>query len=133
MLDNTITWSVDDTHDSTPADQVYTRYDEYQNRTVYNGPGHALDARNQAVVTRSFPTVSGNFRGVAKSSLKFSEDVEVAGVDSSTTNVAPSIITVNFAIPVGTTAAQAMEMRQRVVAALNDEDFITRLTEELEV
>lgn len=133
MLDNTITLSVDDTNDDTPVNQVYTRYEEAANRSSYIGSDHTLSDRNLMTVTRNFPTVSGNFRGVAKSTLKFTQDVEVEGVDA-TTDVNSSVIAaVSFSIPVGTTAALAMEIRQRLIAALDDDDFMVRLTETLEV
>lgn len=133
MLDNTITLSVDAANDSNPANQVYTRYEEAANRSSYIGSDHTLSVRNTMAVTRNFPTVSGNFRGVAKSSLKFTQDVEVDGVDATTSNISPVIAVVNFSIPVGTTAAEAMEIRQRLIAALDSDTLMARLTESLEI
>lgn len=133
MLDNTITLSVDAANDSNPANQAYTRYEEFSNRSSYIGSDHSLSERNVLSCTRNFPTVSGNFPGVAKSSVKFTQDIEIEGVDTSTTLVAPIIVAVSFSIPVGATAAEAMELRQRVIAALDDDDFMVRLTETLEI
>lgn len=134
MLDNTITLAVDHDRDATPTNEGYTRYDESKDRTVYIGADHSLDtARNTLTVTRSFPTVSGNFRGVKKSSLKFTQDYSVDGVDATTTLVAPIIAGITFSIPVGATVAAAMHLRERLRAALDDQDFITRLTEGLEI
>lgn len=133
MLDNTVTMAVDHDHDGTPTDEVFSRYDEFNNRTIYIGADHSLETRNLMTVTRNFPTVSGNFKGVAKSSVKFTQDIEVNGVDSTTTIVAPDIASINFSLPVGFTAAEALHLRERMIAALNNQDFITRLTESLEI
>lgn len=132
MLDNTITLPVDPANNNTVVNELYTRFEEFANRTVYIGDDHTLSTKNTIVVTRNLPTVSGNFRGVAKSALKFTQDVQVAGVDSTTTNASSMIGAVNFSIPVGTTSAQAMHLRQRIVAMV-DHAIMIRLTERLEV
>lgn len=133
MLDNTITLPVDELENDTLVNQDYTRYDEYNNRTIYVGTGHTLAQRDTMTVSRTFPKPSGNHPGVAKSSLKFTQDISIPGVDTTTTLVAPDIGEVNFSLPVGTTPAQAMMLRQRIVAALNSQTFIVALTESLQV
>jgi hypothetical protein len=82
---------------------------------------------------RSVPKKSGNFNGVAKSAVKFTVDKEVEGVDSSTTVIAPLIGEISFSVPLGTTAAEAMELRQRMIAALDNDTIMVKLMEELEV
>lgn len=133
MLDNTITFDVDHDRDATPTEEVFSKFQEFLNRSVYNGADNSDALRNQMVVTRNEPTVSGNFRGVKKTSLKFTQDIEVAGVDTETTLVAPIILSLSLSLPVGTTAASAMHLRERMRAALDDQDFITRLSEGREV
>jgi hypothetical protein len=134
MLDNTLTLPVDVAHDSTFVDEVYTRFDEItNNRTLYVGADNTPTIRNQLMVTRNDPSRSGNFLGVYKTSLKFTQDIEVPGVDPTTTNVAPILFELNASLPIGFTAAEAMHLRQRIVAAVNHEDFITRLTENREI
>lgn len=133
MLDNTITLAVDVLHNETTVDQDYLRYEEQANRSVYIGEDHSLSVRNQLVHTRSFPTQAGNYRGVAKSSFKFSQDVTVPGVDSTTNITAPLIQQISFSIPVGTPTAKVLEMRQRLVAYVNSDAFMDRLTQKLEV
>lgn len=133
MLDNVLTLAVDHDRDATPTDEDYTRFEENLNRSLYVGDDHSVESRNTMTVTRSLPTVSGNFRGVKKTSLKFTQDYEVAGVDATTTLVAPIIISVSFSVPVGATAAAAMHLRERVRAALDDQDLMTRLTESMEI
>jgi hypothetical protein len=117
--------------DDTIVNQDYTRYEEAANRASYIGTDHTLSLRNLMAVSRNFPTVSGNFKGVAKSTLKFTQDIQVAGVDAETTNTSPVIINVGSSIPVGCTAADAMEIRNRVIAAV-DHAFMIRLQENLE-
>lgn len=132
MLDNTITLAVDILNDGNTVNEIYSRYDEFQNRTVYTGEDHALDARQTMTVYRTYPKQSGNFKGTAKSSVKLSEDVEVAGVDSTTTVAANEIAEASFSLPVGTSSARAVAIRQRLIAAI-DHAFCTALTEKLEV
>lgn len=132
MLDNTKTFQVDVANDATLVPQAYTRYDEAANRTTYIGEDHSLPTRNMLVVTRNFPTPSGNFKGVAKSGIKLTQDIEVVGADA-TTLTAPEILAINFSLPVGCTSAQVKELRQRAIAILDDDDFCSRLSEKLEV
>lgn len=132
MLDNQITLHVDKLSNDTLVDEVYTRFEEYANRSIYIGEDHSLSTRNLCAVTRAFPTISGNFKGVAKTALKFTQDIEVAGVDTTTSNSAPMIGAVNFSIPVGATSAQTMHLRQRIIAGL-DHAIATRLVDKQEV
>lgn len=133
MLDNTITLSVDTTNDDTPENQAFTRYDEFQNRSVYTGPNHALDSKETMTVYRTPPKPAGNFKGVAKSAVKFSRDVDVEGKDSTTTVAANEIGEISFSIPIGTTAAEAMVLRQRMIAALDDDALMVQIMENLEI
>jgi hypothetical protein len=132
MLDNTITLAVDQAGNDTIVSELYTRFEEQLNRSVYIGDDHSLSTRNQMAVTRSSATVSGNFRGVAKSAIKFTQDITVPGVDVTTSNSAPMIGSSNFSIPVGATSAQVMLLRQRMIAGI-DHAFAARLTERQEV
>jgi hypothetical protein len=132
MLDNTIVLPVDPANDGNIVNENYTRYDYGANRATYVGDDHSLSSRNMFAVTRSFPTASGNFKGVGKSSIKFTQDIVVDGVDVTVQNTSPIIGAVNFSIPVGCTSAQAMLVRQRLVAAI-DHAFAIQLTERLEV
>lgn len=131
MLADQITLSVDAENNGTPAPEVFTRYEEFQNRATYITGSHTPDARNQMSVYRTFPTRSGNFKGVEKTALKFTEDTEVAGVDSASTLKAPSIAEIAFSFPVGATAAFKKHMRQRVIAALDDDTLMDALNVQL--
>jgi hypothetical protein len=127
MQANQISLSVDVANDETVVTEAYDRYEEFQNRSVYIGADHVPEARNMFALYRTFASKSGNFKGVSKSAIKFTQDVEVPGVDSSTTLTAPGIIDVAFSFPVGMTAAEVLHLRMRVVAALLDDSFMDSL------
>lgn len=133
MLDNTITLQVDPANNSTVVPEAYTRYDEYQNRSVYTGPNHSLSAKDTMTFYRTSPKRSGNFKGVAKSSIKFTRDRIVEGVDDTTTVNALEIGEVNFSLPVGFTSADVIALRQRIIAALDDDTLMGKLNEQLEI
>lgn len=114
-----------------PVNEIYSRYEEQPNRTTYIGASHTPDARDSLAIYRTFPTKTGNFKGTAKSSVKFTKDVTVAGVDSSTSLTAPIIIEVSFSVPVGTDAYALVAARQRVIAALDNDTFMNALNTQL--
>lgn len=130
MLPNELVLSVDPAHDSNPQDETYSKVKEDSSlgRSVYTGADHSLTMRETLTVSAREPIPSGQFRGVAKSSIKFTEDLTIPNALGDDI-VAPQIGEISFSLPVGTTAAQAMHLRQRLVAALNSESFITTLTE----
>lgn len=134
MQANTLTLSVDVDNDGVGlASEVYTRYEEYQNRASYIGADHLPDARNTLAFYRTFPTKSGNFKGTAKSSVKFTQDVEVAGVDSSTTITAPIILDLSFSVPVGASATDLKHIRQRLLALIDTDALMDSLNIQLMV
>lgn len=123
MQPNTITLDVNhDNDDGSTAlvTSVYSRYDEYQNRSEYIAEDHTLALRNKLGLYRTFPKPSGNFKGVAKSAVKFTQDYVVEGADSTTTVTAPGIVEVSFSLPVGLTPAQTLELRMRAAALIVD-------------
>lgn len=131
MLDNTITLPVDVLNNGTPVNRVYTRDQEFLNRSVYTGPAHTLSKRETLGFYRTPVRKVGNDFGTAKSAVKFTEDIVVtdaAGV--SVTKAA--IANADFSFPVGITSAKALEMRQRLIAAL-DHAVAAALTEQLSV
>jgi hypothetical protein len=133
MQPNTVTLAVDVLNNGTTEDQIYTRYEEYQNRASYIGASHTPDSRDALAIYRTFPTKTGNFKGVAKSAVKFTKDVEVSGVDSSTTLTAPIIFDLSASIPVGATTADVLEARQRLIALLDNDTFMNSLNIQLMV
>lgn len=133
MLDNAITIAVDEGNTGVTADQTFSRYEEYLNRSVYVAGDHSLVSPHTLSFYRTQPKANGSFRGMAKSAFKFSESISVAGVDSSITLEAPLIAEMSFSIPVGATAAQVVEMRQRIVALLDGDILMNKLNLQLEV
>lgn len=133
MLANQLSLNVDAANNSTVVAQTYDRYEEFQNRSVYIGTDHLPESRNALALYRTFPTKSGNFKGVSKSAVKFTQDVVVPGVDGSTTLTAPIIIEVSFSVPVGAATADVVEQRQRVLAALDDDTLMNALNIQLMV
>lgn len=135
MQPNEITLSVDTDNDpGTAADvMVYSRYDDsYANRSVYiEKDNHSVSMRKTLSLYRTAPKESGNFRGVAKSAIKLTTDRVVPGVDSSTSLVAPQIIDIGFANPVGLTPALTLEMRMMAVALLTNDEIMAALADQL--
>lgn len=134
MLDNTVTLAVDeDNSDGATTDHVYSRYEEYQNRSVYIGATHQLDARDMLSFYRTLPKQAGNFKGVAKSALKLTRDIEVTGVDGVSQLTSPIIIEISFSIPVGATSAERVLARQTVLTALDSDTLMEALNAQLMV
>lgn len=133
MQPDALTLNVDYLNDSITTAEAYSRFEQYQNRAVYIGANHTPDARDTVSLYRSFPTKSGNFKGVKKTAVKFSKDQEVSGVDGVSSLSVPMIIEVNFSVPVGTTAAEVLKARQRVIAMLDDDSLMDPLNNQLMV
>lgn len=133
MQANTITLAVDVLNDSNTVNHVFSRFDEYQNRTVYTEAGHQLTLRDTLSFYRTFPKASGNFKGTAKTTLKFSKDYAVTGVDGVASLIAPLIVEVSFSVPVGVIAADQLIGRQRAIAILDDDAVMVALMNQLNI
>lgn len=131
MLSNTITLPIDILNNGTAVNFDYSRYDEYQNRSVYISGNHSLVARDSISFFRSFPKPSGNFKGVMKTSFKITKDIQVSGVDGVANLTSPIIIEVKLSLPVGATTAQLIAERQKVIALLDDDSLMKGLNEQL--
>lgn len=116
MQPDQITLNVDVLNDGVTVAQVYDRFSEFQNRTVYAGVNSAPEARDEITLYRTFPTKNGNFNGVKKSAMKITEDVTVTGADGVSQLTAPVIIEISCSVPTGTTDAKLLEVMQRAVA-----------------
>lgn len=132
MLDNSLTIPVDVLDNGTAVPRVYSRYDEYQNRSVYKGPSHSLVSRDTMGFYRTPVKSNGSDNGVAKSAIKLTQDIEVAGKTADASVVKPMIGDVSFSIPVGATAAQTLEFRQRLIGVI-DHAISARLVDDLEI
>lgn len=119
---------------NTGANQVtktYSRYEEFQNRTVYMGETHTLAKRDLLGLYRTANKPSGNFKGTAKTAVKFTEDIIVDGVDGIAQLTAPIIVEVSFSIPVGATAADVLRLRQTAIALVDSDDVMDPLNLQL--
>lgn len=133
MQANQLSVQTDPLNNGTIVPEPYDRYEEYQNRSVYIGASHTPDTRDTISLYRSFPTKSGNFKGVSKSSVKLTKDHLVLGVDGVSNLTSPVIVEVNFSVPLGVTAANLLEIRQRVIALLDDDSMMDALSIQLMV
>lgn len=135
MLNNTITLAVNEDNDggTTPAvDNVYSRFDQYQNRTIYTSNSHSLTVPDTLTFYRTFPKTTGNYPGQAKTAAKFSKTIAVSGVNGEDV-MGPLILEVSLSAPVGATTAQKLLMRQRAVALLDRDDIMNALMDNLEI
>jgi hypothetical protein len=129
-----ITIPVDELNTGVDTDHVYSRFDDFANRSVYiNTSTHNLEMRDTLGLYRTFPKPNGNFKGVGKTSLKFTTDISVDAVDGVSTLVSPMIGEVGFSIPVGATDAQKLILRQRIVALVDQELYMVPLQNQLEI
>lgn len=132
MQQDIINLVVDELNDDVSAvAHNYNRAEEYQNRSVYVEDNHDLTARDTLTLYRTFPKSNGNFKGVAKSTLKFSKDYGVMGVDGVATLTSPLIVEVSFSVPVGITAPERMIARQKVISLLDDDVVLEKLMGQL--
>lgn len=133
MLDNSITLQVDELNDTNLVAHAFSRFEEYQNRSIYTGSNHQLSAQDKLTFYRTFPKVSGNFAGTAKSAFKFAKDYPVDGVDGVASLTSPLIVEVSFSVPVGITVADQLIGRQRAIALLDDDTIMVPLMNQLMV
>jgi len=134
MQGNTITLAVDKLNDANLVDEVYTDHrSSTPNRSDYIRTGHTPMMRKLMQLYRSVAKRSGAFRGVNRSTVKFTEDIEVPNADGDGTVVQPHIIEILEHAPVGTTPAQTLEMRQRAIAFLDNDAIAAPLHDLLEI
>lgn len=116
MLDNTITLAIGD-----PAvNTAYTRDETLVNRSLFVGPANSSILRDQMNIYRTKPKKSGNFAGVMKSEVKFTEDFIVPGVDTTTSQAAPFILDISASIPVGVSNEDIQAGLDRAIAFLSN-------------
>jgi hypothetical protein len=111
--------------------KTFTRFEERLNSSKYISESHSLDMRDEASIYRTFPKQAGNFRGVGRSSIKFTEDVVVLGVDGVANLTAPIILEISFSIPKGSAVADVLRKRQEAIAFLDDDDVMDALNHTL--
>jgi len=126
-----ITLTVDEANDggtTVDVDYTYENLTRYPYRSNYiHSTQHAVDSRDQLNFYSTEPKAVGNFKGVQRSSFKFTRDIEVSGVDSSTTLTSPIIVEVKFSIPVGALDAEVLIQRQKAIALLDSDTIMNKL------
>jgi len=134
-LDNVITLSVDEDNDGlTPVDIDFTRQREPSPyRTIYTSENNTPESRDSLTIYVTEPKPSANFKGVVKSTQKFSKDHVVTGIDGVAQLTAPLIAEVSWSIPVGVSAADRMLMRQRVISLLDDDTLMEQMQSSMQV
>lgn len=133
MQDNTITLVVDEANDgSTTADvnHVYERFDTFSTRSVFNHTNHSPDLRDFLTFYRTPAKRSGNSRGKQRSSVKFTVDVAVPGVDG-VDIIETSFVEVNLSFPLGVSDEFMKKQRQRAVSILDSEAVMVQLNKHL--
>lgn len=133
MQPNAITIQVDTQNNGNPTEVVLSRYDEGPNNSTYVTGDHSPGGRDQVKLFRTFPTKSGNFRGTSKSSMKFTKDTVVMGVDGISQLTVPVILEVSASVPIGITSELLCELRQRVISLLDSDTFMDDLQIRLSV
>lgn len=125
----------DDNDDGTTPvlNESFTRWQTNgTTKSIYMHSAHNLSVRDLLTFYVTFPKTNGTFKGMAKSAFKFSKDVTVLN-NVGEEIIVPIIGQCNFSLPVGATAEQAMLIRQRMVAMLNDDAVMVPLMEQLMV
>lgn len=136
MQDNSITITVDEDNDgatTADVDYIFRRLNDFPFRSSYiHTTDHAVDSRNTLGFYASEAKPSNGFRGVQRSSFKFTKDIEVLGQDGVSNLTAPIIFELKASVPVGATNAQLLVERQKCIAMLDDDTMMDKLNELLE-
>lgn len=133
MLNNTIVLPVDTANTDVTTDYTFRRFEEASARTVYiNEADHSVATHNTLTFYRTAAKPNGNSKGVSKTAAKYSQSIIVPGKDGSDLS-ADAIANVSFNLPVGMTPAQTLELRQRLVALLDDDSVMAPLMDYLEI
>jgi hypothetical protein len=134
MQDQILTLVVDPANDSNNVNEAYRRYSSNElNRTLYIGPDHTTVMRNTLTLLRTPAKRNGRSFGVDKATFKFTQDVLVPTTTPDVDMVAPAIVEVAFSLPVGATPEDAMHLRQRAIAVLDNDTIVSPLHELLEI
>jgi hypothetical protein len=120
------TLAVDELNNGSTVNHAYTKFDVVGNKATYIGPSHSVAVRNKCELYRTLPTQSGNYKGTLKSTVKFTIDRTVEGVDGNDI-VAPQIYEVSCSNPVGVTVAQTLLARQIILAMMDHEAVMADL------
>lgn len=133
MQPNIIDLTVDPLNNGTTEVQNYRRFSDSDNRALYIGDDHTGTKRDTLTLLRSLPKTSGTFKGMMKTSAKFTLDIEVPSTVVGVSVIAPYIVDISVSLPVGTDPVVAQLVRQRVVALMDKEAVVKNLHELQEI
>lgn len=132
MLENSYTLQVDVANNGTLVPQVVNRHDATAGYSTYIGEDHSLSQRDIIQFYRS-PVAKGLDGGRAKSKFKITEDLEVIPCSGTCSVLTPMIGEVSFSLPILATDAQILELRQRMIAVLDNDALMSKLNQKLEI
>lgn len=115
MQDATITLPVDKTDTDTPVNLVFSRQEEYLHRSLYISADHQPDMRETLGIYRSPIKPTSAYKGVMRTSCKYTKDVSVLNPVGETIT-SPMIAEVSYSVPVGTSEADRLELAQTIGA-----------------
>lgn len=128
MLADNITLPIDVLNNGTTVDLTFDRYEELLNRSTYISSVHEPGKRDIVAFYRTLPKTAGTFKGVRKSTVKFTSDLTVADNAGGTIDC-PFILELNFSIPIGVSNATIVAMRQRAIALLDQDTIMDKLND----
>lgn len=127
MQPNILSIDVDPLNNGTIEIDAFSRFEEFQNRSVYVGPGHSLTSKNLLSLYRTLPKVTGNFRGQAKGAVKTTEDTVVLGTDGVSNLTGQIIVETTYSYPVGVSVAALKRARMKHLGVNDDDDVMDPL------
>lgn len=129
MQDSIITLPVDVANDGTMVNLVLSRQEEYLHRSLYISAEHRPDNRDTLGIYRSPIKPTSAYKGVMRTSLKFTKDVSVLNPVGETIT-SPMIAEISFSVPVGASNGDRLELAQRVGALALHRDVIAGLIDQ---
>lgn len=129
MQEAIITLPVDVVDNGTLVNQVFSRQEEYLHRTLYIGAEHQPDMRNTLGIYRTPIKPTSGFKGVMRTSLKITKDVQVLNPVGETIT-SPMIAELSFSVPVGTSAEDRLELTQTIGALALHREVIAGLIDQ---
>lgn len=125
MLENTITLTLP--NGGTPKDITATRIGMVgQDKSTYNLTGHTTLLRRTLGFGRTYPKRNGAFLGVARGSVKFTDDREVLDAKGNTV-ISPDIVEITFNAPVGAVESDVDKIVDYLAAIAARRDLLKRL------
>lgn len=128
MLSEEIALAVDEANNATLVTHTFTRFDVYNNRSVYISGDHEPSMKDELTFYRTFPKPNGSFLGTRKTAFKFSKETPVLNKEGEVI-LSPFIFEVSCSIPLGVDVATQILMRQRAIALLDRDILMNALND----